>query len=375
MYLNIWSYLLVAFLSQSLLLIIFISVKPASNRNAKVILAALLAVILLIQFSNLCEAGYVYRKVHGITNLFRGLGLLLGPLLYGYTLSILHPGFKLKKIYLLHSLPYFIAVITIYLQNRNLDSRIIVLTIDAVMNGTIKMTLASSLWFIGYFVQFAIYFILIFRAILKCIRNPAELYMFPMKDRVKWLKKMLAVFSLIVLMYLGITIYVLISGYYSVKGNFIYSTLLGTLIYIIAWQAYRDASLLNPHFDKRYRSITLENGSEIELMKKLTYFFDQEKVFLNPDVRIASLAKQMNTTPHILSKIINDRLGKGFTELVNEYRIEEAKKRLADPAFNRYSIMGIAMDVGFTSKSSFNKSFKRLNGQTPSQYLKHSDTS
>ena len=375
MYLNIWSYLLVAFLSQSLLLIIFISLKPASNRTAKVILAALLAVILLIQFSNLCEAGYIYRQVHGITNWFRGLGLLLGPLLYGYTLSILRPDFKLKKIYLLHGVPYFIAVVTIYLQDRNLDGRIIVLAIDAVMYGTMKMTIVSSLWFIGYFVQFAIYFVLIFRAMLKCIRNPSDPYMFPMKDRIKWLKRMLTIFSLIVLMYLGITIYVLISGYYSVKGNFIYSMLLGSLIYIIAWQTYLDASMLNPHFDKRYRSVTLENVSEIELLKKLTYLFDQEKVFLNPDLRIGSLAKQMNTTPHILSKIVNDRLGKGFTELVNEYRIEEAKKRLADPAFNRYSIMGIALDVGFASKSSFNKCFKKQSGQTPSQYLKHSGAS
>ena len=370
MFFNIWTCLLFAFLSQSVLLILFISVKAASNTIAKALLNALLAVILLIQLGNICEASYLYRKIHGITECFRGLGLLLGPLLYGYTLSLLTVGFKLKRLYLLHGIPYLLVITFVYIQDRELDRRIIVLAIDAVMNGTMRMTLISSLWFIGYFVHLAIYFILTLRLMVNNVSDSPGHYILSMKARLSWLKKILILFGLLVLMYLGIVIYVLVIGYYSVTGNFIYSMLLGCMIYIVAWQTYLNVAVLNPHFDKRYRSITMDEQSELVLLKQLVYFFEDEKIFLDPDIRINSLAKKLDTTAHILSKIINERLGKNFSELINQYRIEEAKKRMTDPAFAHLSIMGIAMDVGFTSKSAFNESFKKQNGLTPSAYLK-----
>ena len=72
----------------------------------------------------------------------------------------------------------------------------------------------------------------------------------------------------------------------------------------------------------------------------------------------------------MLSQVINEQLNKNFSELMNCYRIGEFKTRLADPKYGHHSIMGIAYEVGYNSKSSFNEAFKKLNGVTPSAYLK-----
>ena len=98
--------------------------------------------------------------------------------------------------------------------------------------------------------------------------------------------------------------------------------------------------------------------------------FEHEKIFLDPNLRIETLAKKINTTPHIISRTVNEGLGKNFSELVSHYRIDEFKKRLNDAKYARYSIIGIAYDVGFNSKSSFNGAFKKQTGFTPSQYQK-----
>ncbi len=62
-------------------------------------------------------------------------------------------------------------------------------------------------------------------------------------------------------------------------------------------------------------------------------------------------------------------MGKNFSDFVNNYRIEEFKSKIQDPGNKKYTILSIAMDCGFNSKSSFNTVFKKLTGQTPTQYF------
>jgi AraC-like DNA-binding protein len=74
-----------------------------------------------------------------------------------------------------------------------------------------------------------------------------------------------------------------------------------------------------------------------------------------------------------LSQTINEQLRQSFSEFLNSYRIEEAKRRLRDPAFKHLSILGIAEDVGFNSKSSFNAVFKKHTNLTPSEFRNQYD--
>ncbi|MEP6612559.1 MAG: helix-turn-helix domain-containing protein [Mucilaginibacter sp.] len=370
MYFTLWSILLIAFLSQCVFLLVSLMIKPSANQNARQLLILLLVVIFCVQFSNFSEATYLYRKWHGVTNLGRGMVLLLGPVLYLYALSVVSAGFKFRYIHLLHFIPYFLALAVIWQQENPVDDRILVLTIDAVMEGRIRMDWKISMWFVTYFVHLSVYFLLIRRFMLRSVKNPAEQFQFPIEQRLGWLKKLTITYSSVALVFLGIIVYISITGLYTVYGNFIYSMALGVMIYTIAFQALSDSQSLKPGFGKKYQSLNIKQQTEEELLNRIIHLFEKEKIFMNPDIRIDMLAQKAEARPNVVSKVINNRLGKTFSEAVNYYRIEEVKKRLHDSKFDHYSIFGIAMDVGFTSKSAFNETFKKLNGITPSQYIK-----
>jgi len=93
-----------------------------------------------------------------------------------------------------------------------------------------------------------------------------------------------------------------------------------------------------------------------------------EKVYLDEDVSLQSLATKLSISTRNLSQVINEQLNMNFCDLINVYRIEEAKRIFSGPKQNNYSIMEIAFQVGFNSKASFYRAFKKHTGMTPSQY-------
>jgi AraC-like DNA-binding protein len=95
-----------------------------------------------------------------------------------------------------------------------------------------------------------------------------------------------------------------------------------------------------------------------------------EKPYLNRELTIYDLAEQLKIPRHFLSEVINEYMGKNFYTLVNDYRVEEVKRRIVDPAYKNLTILAIAYDSGFNAKSSFNTIFKEKTGMTPSEYQK-----
>ena len=102
---------------------------------------------------------------------------------------------------------------------------------------------------------------------------------------------------------------------------------------------------------------------------KLLALMNTQKPFLNPDLNLQELAGQLGISPGTLSKVINGLLGKNFNDFVNEYRVQEAKVRLADPQNSHLSILGIAFECGFNSKATFNRAFRKYAQQAPSEFL------
>ena len=86
-----------------------------------------------------------------------------------------------------------------------------------------------------------------------------------------------------------------------------------------------------------------------------------------------TLAEKMDLSNGYLSKIINQKEGKNFYEFINTYRIKAVKRNLNTPTYSHYSILGIGLEAGFKSKSTFNAVFKKMTGMTPSAYKKLKD--
>jgi AraC-like DNA-binding protein len=78
----------------------------------------------------------------------------------------------------------------------------------------------------------------------------------------------------------------------------------------------------------------------------------------------------LNTNFHRLSQVINESFHQNFYDFINTYRIEESKIRLINPESDKYKIISIAYDSGFSSKSSFYNAFRKNTGITPGEYLK-----
>jgi AraC-like DNA-binding protein len=124
----------------------------------------------------------------------------------------------------------------------------------------------------------------------------------------------------------------------------------------------------HPFFDKKADSV--ENKEEAKIKAELLQHLEKQKPFLNPELSLPDLARQMGYTTAQLSGVINKEVGKNFNELINTYRIQDVKVRLVDPAFSHLSILGIAFESGFNSKATFNRAFKQFTGQTPSEFMK-----
>lgn len=103
--------------------------------------------------------------------------------------------------------------------------------------------------------------------------------------------------------------------------------------------------------------------------EKLMTIMKKEKPYLEPKLSLVGLAEHLDISPNHLSQIINQCEDKNFYDFVNHYRVEEFKKRVLDPENSNFSLLAIAYDSGFNSKSSFNDVFKKTVGKTPTQYL------
>ena len=121
---------------------------------------------------------------------------------------------------------------------------------------------------------------------------------------------------------------------------------------------------------KKYLKSGLDDNERKLLLRQLNNYMNTQKPFLDPELNLKTLSDQLNTTPHKLSQIINESLGKNFFDFINEFRVKEMKKILSNPDSQKYSIAPLAYDCGFNSISAFYNIFKKQTSKTPSEFRK-----
>jgi AraC-like DNA-binding protein len=108
-----------------------------------------------------------------------------------------------------------------------------------------------------------------------------------------------------------------------------------------------------------------------DLLNRLHTYMEEKQPYLDPELTLSELAKQLNMNRGQLSQLINEGTGDNFYNFINKYRVEQVKLFMRDPAMKHYSMLGLALEAGFKSKSTFNLIFKRFTGVTPTEYRKH----
>lgn len=106
-----------------------------------------------------------------------------------------------------------------------------------------------------------------------------------------------------------------------------------------------------------------------EWKEKIGTYMQKSKPHHNPGLTLGNLAAKLKISPHLLSKVINEAYEKNFFDFVNSYRIEDFKERFEDPKNKHFTMLAIAFEVGFNSKTAFNRAFKKMTGSTPREYF------
>jgi len=105
------------------------------------------------------------------------------------------------------------------------------------------------------------------------------------------------------------------------------------------------------------------------LRETVARYMAQHAPYTNPSLTIHELAAGLQMPPHLLSKVINEGFGKNFFDFVNSYRVEAFKQRMDDPRSRQFTLLSLAFEVGFNSKTAFNRAFKKQTDQTPREYF------
>jgi AraC-like DNA-binding protein len=189
------------------------------------------------------------------------------------------------------------------------------------------------------------------------------------KDVLAWLKRLTYIF--LGIMILDLILYttdlVIHDWKESIKyayPAFILNTL---LIYWIGYMGFLKPNLFFGAFGVKEKSKI--NVNQNPITHKLNHLIAEE-IFTNPNLTLTDFSRAIETSPKELSKYINEVYKMNFSEFLNFHRVEKVKQLLASPEAKKFTFITLAKDAGFSSKSSFNTSFKKVVGMSPSEYKK-----
>jgi YesN/AraC family two-component response regulator len=159
--------------------------------------------------------------------------------------------------------------------------------------------------------------------------------------------------------YVTVTLFVAVMGFFGLRqGNIFMNLPTGSLPVEISTE------------EQRYLKSGLKEERAAEIKQILAELMDEKKLFLDENISLPQLAGMLNIHPNYLSQVINERFQKNFYDFINSYRIQEFKRIVSLEKNRNKTFFALSLDCGFNSKASFNNSFKKLTGATPSEFVK-----
>ena len=121
---------------------------------------------------------------------------------------------------------------------------------------------------------------------------------------------------------------------------------------------------------KKYEKSKLTHSKALDNVRLLNGIMEDEKPYLDPDFDLVKLSALSRLPVHNISETLNGLIGQSFNDYTNNYRVEEFKKLALQKEYRNFTILALAFEAGFKSKSTFNAAFQKFTGVTPSEYIK-----
>ncbi|MCF6404857.1 helix-turn-helix domain-containing protein [Chitinophaga filiformis] len=286
--------------------------------------------------------------------LTESIRLAMAPSLYLGVLYFTSARRSWKRLDYLHFLPAVLFLPVLFFGGRHLPH-----FLGVIVGSSVKL-------------QMLIYWILSFNLLRKHSHSIREVNAEVQRTDLKWLQYMLLGIAVIMLLWYN--------QVFRMNEQLERFTGIGYLlgVYVIAFFSLRqreifpytepEKSALQEVIEKKTTLPRLAADDIQRLKARLNHLMEKEQLFTNSDLNLPQLAIRMEITVHELSYLLNKGYGQNFYQYINQYRVNRVKELMISEKYRHLSILGIAFEAGFNSKTTFNTTFKKTEGMSPAEY-------
>lgn len=295
---------------------------------------------------------------------------VFGPILYFYVASLTIEQFKFGLKDLFHLFPWLAVSVHRMFTNP-------VSVSETTGFGNSATSFYNRIYFVLLIVSLFIYWVLSVRLILKHRKNiPYYFSNYSQRNTLTWL-----IFVVVIFLFFFLAIFFLsfidhveryTFGLVSLSGNLTVFTFIMVFfginqsVFYVPEKTEKQNS--NTETDKKYEHSGLKPAEIDTISNTVNTYLKEKKTYLNPDFSLQMMVDDLNIPRQKLSQVINSGQKKNFYKLINEFRVNEVKALLTNKKYEHYTVLGIALECGFNSKTSFNRIFKEETGMTPTTY-------
>ena len=323
---------------------------------------------------------------------------LMGPIILFYVLSLLTPGFRFRKRFLIHFVPaalYLVYALVLFAYDKLIFGGYYFLADEHDRDFDDWYQISGFISMIIYFIA-ALRFYLSYRKIILSFLSNADAFCFAyIRNFLIAVLGILASWCVVALYGLFFRVnfldswwhflcFSIFSYYVAIAG---YSNAVRSMIYIERWTLRSTGRILLAKGNKRLQNglaanVLPEWTQEIQApeaapvadeypgwLEKINALMESEKIYQDPELSLPQLAARLQVSVPALSRAINKGSGRNFNDFINGYRVRAVMALLTAGAHKKSTILGLAYDCGFNSKTTFNRAFKKQAGISPKDFV------
>lgn len=296
-----------------------------------------------------------------------------GPLIWFYVQSVPDPSFKITRKQRIHFYPVIVDLV---------PSLTVIVYVIGHFTGLIKGKPAPWGNFIDTYNVYAdiprwisvTVYVWLSAKYLKAYKAKLNGNLNGQTDNYKWLRQFVRAFIIFQSVWLVYLIpYVMPQYTDKILGIFDWYPIYIPMAILIYWLGIKGFMIAQRQAvsDKKLNGAnTISPKLASEVIGSLTKAMCEDKIYLNPNLNLAVMSEHTGVAAKTISAVLNQHLQKSFNEFVNGYRVNEFKEKILQPEMHKLTIAGIALECGFNSQATFQRTFKEITGQSPSEFRK-----